>query len=267
MYCSASIEISAPCRFSRIRTRGLPPAMRVSVAREELEDLDPVLGLLLLGRHGGRASLAADGRAQLADLRELREEGDQVGREIGEVGALGGGAARVAGAEVVLDELAEALVGKGAVLLDEAAVEDADLARDRARFFSSSSRRVLPMPGSPATTANWQSPAIAAFKRRWSSANSFSRPMNAESGRARDRRGWRLRTTRHAELVGRQARLGGGAARRRPGPPRCGRLRRVLLEAAQDDVLELLPDLGARARAAAEGSRGRCGRGSTGPRR
>ena len=31
MYWSASIEISAPWRFSRIRTSGLPPAMRVSV--------------------------------------------------------------------------------------------------------------------------------------------------------------------------------------------------------------------------------------------
>jgi hypothetical protein len=57
--------------------------------------------------------------------------------------------------------------------------------RARARVFNSSSRRVFPIPGSPATTTNWQSPVKAAFKRRWSSANSFSRPINAEAaGRA-----------------------------------------------------------------------------------
>ena len=37
------------------------------------------------------------------------------------------------------------------------------------------------MPGSPATTANWQSPDTAEFKRLWSSANSFSRPTNADA--------------------------------------------------------------------------------------
>ena len=132
---------------------------------------------------------------------------------------------------------------KAPALLDEAAVEDADLACQDARFLSSSSRRVLPMPGSPATTANWQSPEIAAFKRRWSSANSFSRPMNAErAGLWIIRLG--LEDDRHPELFGREARL---------VPPQrlghlaglLGALGRVLLEAAQDDVLELLPDLGA----------------------
>lgn len=38
----------------------------------ELEDLDPILGLLLFCRDGD-ARVPADGRAQLADLRELRE--------------------------------------------------------------------------------------------------------------------------------------------------------------------------------------------------
>jgi hypothetical protein len=147
-------------------------------ARQKLEDLDPVLGSLFPGGSGG-ACLAAGGRPQFADLGKLREEGDELRRKVGDVGALGGRTVWVAGPEVVLEQLAESLVGKRAVLLDEAAVEDADL-RTRARFCSSSSSRVLPIPGSPATTANWQLPARAAFKRLWSSANSFSRPMNAD---------------------------------------------------------------------------------------
>src|SRR6185503_3242816 len=66
-------------------------------------------------------------RAQLGDLGQEREERQQVRREVGEVGALGRGAAGVAGAEVVLDELAEPLVRERLVLLDETAVENADL--------------------------------------------------------------------------------------------------------------------------------------------
>src|SRR6202022_826378 len=97
-------------------------------AREELEYLDAILGLLLL--HGGRGPrLAADGRTQLDDLRELGKEGNQVRGEVGKVGAFARGARGIAGPEVVLNELVEALVGEGAGLLDEAAVEDANLAR------------------------------------------------------------------------------------------------------------------------------------------
>ena len=115
--------------------------------------------------------------------------------------------------------------------------------RAAARFLSSSSRRVLPIPGSPATTANWHSPAIAAFRRRWSSANSFSRPMKADiAGR------WMIRlavettdirnsSVARLDLVAAEG-LGDLAGLLRP-------LGRVLLEAAQDDVLELLADLGA----------------------
>ena len=88
MYWSASIEISAPWRFSRIEDERLAAGDAGQRPREELEDLDLVLGLLLLSG-GRRTGLAADGRAQLADLRELGKEGDQLRREIGEIGALG----------------------------------------------------------------------------------------------------------------------------------------------------------------------------------
>src|SRR5712692_6620990 len=97
-------------------------------ARQKLEDLDAVLGLLLLAGRG-RARFAGDGRAQLRDLRQLREKGDQLRREVGKIRALARGGGRIPGPKVVLDELAEALVGESATLFDEAAVEDADLAR------------------------------------------------------------------------------------------------------------------------------------------
>ena len=99
------------------------------------------------------------------------------------------------------------------------------------------------MPGSPATTANWHSPVMAAFSRRWSSANSFSRPMKTDMRRPLDHPA-RRQDDRHAELVGREARLvaaqGLGDLARLLGPPG-----RVLLEAAHEDVLQLLADLGA----------------------
>src|SRR5262249_368983 len=94
------------------------------------EDLEAILGLPLGGRDRD-AGVAADGRAQLADLRELGKERHQVGGKVREVGPLGRGPARVAGLEGVLDQLAEALLREGEVLLDEATREDADLADRR----------------------------------------------------------------------------------------------------------------------------------------
>jgi hypothetical protein len=90
-------------------------------ACQKLEDLDAVLWLLLLAGCG-RARFTGDGRAQLRDLRQLGEESDQLRRKVGKVRALargGGGGGRVPGPKVVLDELTEALVRKGAGLLDE----------------------------------------------------------------------------------------------------------------------------------------------------
>ena len=130
MYWSASSETSAPCRFSRMSTSGFPPARRDERPRDELVDLDPVLGLLL-GARRDDARIGADGRAQLGDLGQLGKERKKVGREVGEVGTLGRRATRFLVAEVVLHELAEALVGEGAVELDEPPVERADLAHRR----------------------------------------------------------------------------------------------------------------------------------------
>ena len=94
--------------------------------------------------------------------------------------------------------------------------------RTAARFFSSSSRRVLPIPGSPATTANWPSPAIAAFSRRWSSANSFSRPTKTEAaGRGITRLAERTTDMRNSSLA-RLARWRRSASA--TWPAFCGRL-------------------------------------------
>ena len=55
------------------------------------------------------------------------------------------------------------------------------ICRAFASFSSSSRSRVLPIPGSPPTTTNWDSPARAAFRRRCSSPNSFVRPTKGAS--------------------------------------------------------------------------------------
>ena len=108
----------------------MPPAMPRQRARDQLEDRDLVLGLApVAGLDGSR--VAARGGAQLADLREDGEEREEVAREVREVRARGLREARVLRAEVVLDQLAEPLVGEGAVVLDEAPRQDADLARPR----------------------------------------------------------------------------------------------------------------------------------------
>ena len=58
-------------------------------AGQHLEDLDPILSLLLLPR-GRDPRIAAHGRSELADLGKLREEADEVCGEVGKVGPLGG---------------------------------------------------------------------------------------------------------------------------------------------------------------------------------
>ena len=91
-------------------------------ARDQLEDRDLVLGL-----RGAYGTGVGRGGPELADLAEHGEEREQVAGEVGEVGARRGARAGVLAAEVVLDQLAEALVSEGAVLLHEAALEHADL--------------------------------------------------------------------------------------------------------------------------------------------
>ena len=57
-------------------------------AGEELEDLDPVLGLLLSRAAAARVSPGTRRPTQLRDLGELGEESDQLAGEVREVGAL-----------------------------------------------------------------------------------------------------------------------------------------------------------------------------------
>ena len=239
MYWSASIETSAPCRLSRMRTRGLPPAMRVRVCA--MSSKTWIRSSAFFSSAGDRdAGVAADGGAQLADLGELGKEGDQVRREVGEVGALGG-AARVAGLEIVLDQLAEALVGEGAILLDEAAVEDADLA-DHGEVLQLLEQARLADPG----LARHDRELAVAGDRGVQAPLELGElllPADEDGGRGALDDAARREDDRHAELVGREA---------RPVAPQglgdlarlLGALARVLLEAAQDDVLELLADLG-----------------------
>ncbi len=125
MYWSASIETSAACRLSRIRTSGLPPAIRVSV-------------LAMSSKTWIRSSafFSSDGTA-MRESPLTPERSSPISESWGKSAIRSGArseksgrseeAAGVARLEVVLDELAEALVGEGPVLLDEAPVEDADL--------------------------------------------------------------------------------------------------------------------------------------------
>ena len=207
---------------------------------DELEDLDPVLGLLLLGRDRD-ARIAAHARAQLSDLRKLGKKSDQVRSQVGEVGPLGGSAG-VARMEVVLDELAEALVGEGPVLLDEAPVEDADLP-DHGEVLELLEQACLADPGLPghdrelALAGNRGVQAALELRELLLAAdeNGGGRALDDAAPGENDR---------HLELVGREARPvaleGFGDLARL-----LGTLAGVLLEAAQHDVLELLADLGA----------------------
>ena len=242
MYCRASIETSAPCRLSRMRTSGLPPAIRVSV-RASSSKIWIRSSAFFSSAGRGDAGVAADRRAQLADLGELREERDQVGREVREVGALAEEAPESRDRKVVLDQLAEALVGEGPVLLDEASVQDADLP-DRAP--GSSAPRAGASCRSPArprrrrtgSRRRWRRSAAAAA-RRTPSRGRRRRRVDGPLDDAARRRGRPTCGTRRS-----RGSTGGAGEPRRPGPPSGGACR-VLLEAAQEDVLELLADLGA----------------------
>jgi hypothetical protein len=83
-----------------------------------------------------------------------------------------------------LDELAEALIGEGPVLLHRPAVQDADVARlGQARELVAQAR--IADPRLARHHHELASPATAAFSRCWSSANSFVRPTKgAKTGRA-----------------------------------------------------------------------------------
>ncbi len=118
-----------PVQLLEGEEKGLASGDSRERTRDELEDRDLVLGLPVAGLDGSR--IAARRGAQLADLGEDREEREEVAREVGEIGAGGFRKARVLRPEIVLDELAEALVRERAVVLDEASRQDADLAGAR----------------------------------------------------------------------------------------------------------------------------------------
>ena len=132
---------------------------------DELEDLDPVLGLLLLGR---------DRDARVAARRAERSS------PISE--SWGKSAIRSAARSEKSGRSPTSRPGPGTGSSPRSARRSPGrrrsgparrsgrrgprIFRTVARFLSSSSSRVLPIPGSPATTANWPSPEIAAFRRR-----------------------------------------------------------------------------------------------------
>ncbi len=132
------MESSAPCSSSRTRTSGFPCPMRVRVRA-----ISSKTAVLSSAFAASRRTRVRRGGPQLADLAEHREEREEVSREIGEVGPRRGARARVLGPEVVLDQLAEALMRECAILLHEAALEDADLPGAR------EARELLDEPGLP----------------------------------------------------------------------------------------------------------------------
>ena len=111
----------------------------------------------------------------------------EIGGEVGEVRHRRRRACRILASEVVLDELRRSPgTGRSRSCSTNRPCRTRML-RAGPGSSSSSSRRVFPMPGSPDTTANWHVAAqIAAFRRCWSSANSFSRPMNGGHRRPLD---------------------------------------------------------------------------------
>ncbi len=103
----------------------MPPAIRVRVRAMSSKIAILSSAFAVAGLDGSR--IAARRGAQLADLGEDGEEREEVAREVGEIGTGGFRKARVLRPEIVLDELAEALVRERAVVLDEASRKDADL--------------------------------------------------------------------------------------------------------------------------------------------
>ena len=201
--------------------------------RQQLEDLDAILGLPLFG--GGRdPRVAADGRAQVGDLGELGKQRDQVAREVREVDRYGSRGHGLARSEVILDQLAEALVGEGPILLDEAAAQDTDLSRDREVL------QLLEEPG-------LADPRLARHDRELAVPRDGGVQPSLQLGElllAPDERGHRGALEgparrdydRHSELVRRETRLV-SAQRLGDLSGLLGALGGILLEAPQDEVL------------------------------
>ena len=206
--------------------------------REELEDGRPVLGL----RRAHRARLRRGG-PQLADFAEDGEEREQIAGEVGEVGARRGARAGVLPAEVVLDQLAEPLMSERAILLHEAALQDADLpgAREARQLLDEPALpdsgfarhdRELAFPGHGRMKPPLQlgDLLLAPDERGGRRLRSFQRPAPCQH------HGARVLVLVQLGAISAQ-RFGQVAGPLRP-------LFGVLLQALEDDRLELLADVG-----------------------
>src|SRR6476660_2676060 len=107
--------MSAACRSSMTRTRGRPPASRVTVRASSSKICVRLSGA------------AADGTANLRYVAEHREDRGQIRREIRKVG--GRRAAGVSQPEVLEEHLEEALVRESWIEFDGSPVQHPNLAR------------------------------------------------------------------------------------------------------------------------------------------
>jgi len=96
--------------------------------RDQLVDVGAVVDLRPVGARGPFGA-----GTESADLTERRKDRDQFVREIGEVGLLRR-RMRLASAEILLQQLDERLVRKGAVLLQKTSVQNPDPARPGERL-------------------------------------------------------------------------------------------------------------------------------------
>src|SRR5207237_5029507 len=202
--------------------------------RQQFEDLDPIFRFALRRRRCD-AGVPARRGAQLADFGQKGEEREEVGRDVREIRALRGGASRVARAEVVLNQFAETLVRERLVLLDEPAVEDADLAHgDELLQLLEEPRLADPR------LSRYDGKLAVAGERGVQATLELGELLLAPhegGGRRALERAARIQDHRPGELVAVKARTV-ALERLRELPRSLGPPRRILLEALQDDVLQ-----------------------------
>src|SRR5262249_20736957 len=152
------------------------------------------------------------------------------------------GGPRVPSLKVVLDELAEALVGEGPVLLDEAPIQDPDLP-DRGEVLQLLEEPRLSDTGLTRDHRELALPADGRVQEAVKLGELFF-PADDDGGRGPRDDAARGQDDGHPELVAVEARL---VATQRLGhlARLLGTLVRILLEASHQDVLKLLANFGA----------------------